>query len=111
MKLEHKYKYRPILDESILFGTLGRTGGRLTELYNVPVASFALECVNPTCTAHTMLVGSVANGLDISGEPCAVQRAVVIHQGGERLLRDIMDKRSRSAYGSRVRAGSRAGVR
>jgi 7-keto-8-aminopelargonate synthetase-like enzyme len=37
IELKHKYKYRLILDESISFGTVGRTGRGLTELYNVPV--------------------------------------------------------------------------
>ncbi|KAH8976907.1 pyridoxal phosphate-dependent transferase [Lactarius hatsudake] len=36
IELKHKYKYRLILDESISFGTVGRTGRGLTELYNVP---------------------------------------------------------------------------
>ena len=37
VELKHKYKYRLVLDESISFGTVGRTGRGLTELYNVPV--------------------------------------------------------------------------
>ena len=37
IELKHKYKYRLVLDESISFGTVGRTGRGLTELYNVPV--------------------------------------------------------------------------
>jgi serine palmitoyltransferase len=37
VELKLKYKYRLILDESISFGTIGRTGRGLTELYNVPV--------------------------------------------------------------------------
>jgi len=37
VELKLKYKYRLILDESISFGTMGRTGRGLTELYNVPV--------------------------------------------------------------------------
>ena len=37
IELKLKYKYRLILDESISFGTVGRTGRGLTELYNVPV--------------------------------------------------------------------------
>ncbi len=37
VELKKKYKYRLILDESISFGSVGRTGRGLTELYNVPV--------------------------------------------------------------------------
>ncbi|KAH8986390.1 pyridoxal phosphate-dependent transferase [Lactarius hatsudake] len=45
IELKHKYKYRFILDESISFGTVGRTGRGLTELYNVPVCvSFVSLC-------------------------------------------------------------------
>ncbi len=39
VELKKKYKYRLILDESISFGTVGRTGRGLTELYNVPVST------------------------------------------------------------------------
>ena len=37
VELKFKYKYRLILDESISFGSIGRTGRGLTELYNVDV--------------------------------------------------------------------------
>lgn len=39
VELKHKYKYRLILDESVSFGSVGRTGRGLTELYNVSVSS------------------------------------------------------------------------
>lgn len=39
IELKLKYKYRLVLDESFSFGTVGRTGRGLTELYNVPVSS------------------------------------------------------------------------
>lgn len=39
VELKKKYKYRLILDESLSFGSVGRTGRGLTELYNVPVSS------------------------------------------------------------------------
>ena len=39
VELKLKYKYRLILDESISFGSVGRTGRGLTELYNVPVST------------------------------------------------------------------------
>ena len=38
IELKFKYKYRLVLDESFSFGTVGRTGRGLTELYNVPVS-------------------------------------------------------------------------
>jgi serine palmitoyltransferase len=40
IELKLKYKYRLILDESVSFGSVGRTGRGLTELYNVPVRSY-----------------------------------------------------------------------
>ncbi|KAN0139450.1 Pyridoxal phosphate-dependent transferase [Lactarius tabidus] len=68
IELKLKYKYRLILDESISFGTVGRTGRGLTELYNVPA------------TQIDMIVGSVANGLNSSGGFCAGSHIVVDHQ-------------------------------
>jgi serine palmitoyltransferase len=68
IELKLKYKYRLILDESISFGTVGRTGRGLTELYNVPAAQV------------DMLVGSVANGLCSSGGFCAGSSIVTEHQ-------------------------------
>ncbi|KAH9009372.1 serine palmitoyltransferase [Lactarius deliciosus] len=68
IELKHKYEYRLILDESISFGTVGRTGRSLTELYNVPA------------TQIDMIIGSVANTLNSSGGFCAGSRIVVDHQ-------------------------------
>ncbi|KAI9439806.1 serine palmitoyltransferase [Lactarius indigo] len=68
IELKHKYKYRLILDESISFGTVGRTGRGLTELYNVPA------------TQIDMIIGSVANSLNSSGGFCAGSRIIVDHQ-------------------------------
>ncbi|KAI0033028.1 serine palmitoyltransferase [Vararia minispora EC-137] len=68
IELKNKYKFRLILDESISFGTVGRTGRGLTELYNVPASEV------------DMLVGSVANGLNSAGGFCAGARAVTEHQ-------------------------------
>ncbi|GLB39604.1 putative aminotransferase class I and II [Lyophyllum shimeji] len=68
IEIKYKYKYRLILDESFSFGTVGRTGRGLTELYNVPA-----EKVD-------MLVGSVAIGLCSSGGFCAGSQTVVDHQ-------------------------------
>ncbi|KAK7683653.1 hypothetical protein QCA50_013029 [Cerrena zonata] len=68
VELKFKYKYRLILDESISFGSVGRTGRGLTELYNVPASQV------------DMLVGSVANGLASGGGFCAGSNIVVNHQ-------------------------------
>ncbi|KIK96087.1 hypothetical protein PAXRUDRAFT_826362 [Paxillus rubicundulus Ve08.2h10] len=68
IELKLKYKYRLILDESISFGTVGRTGRGLTELYNVPASQI------------DMLVGSVSNGLCSSGGFCAGTSFVTEHQ-------------------------------
>ncbi|EDR09408.1 serine palmitoyltransferase [Laccaria bicolor S238N-H82] len=68
IELKYKYKYRLILDESFSFGTVGRTGRGLTELYNVPA------------TKVDMLLGSVAIGLCSSGGFCAGSQNVVDHQ-------------------------------
>lgn len=66
--MKEKYKFRLILDESFSFGTVGRTGRGLTELYNVPAASV------------DMLVGSMANSLCSAGGFCAGSHVVVDHQ-------------------------------
>ncbi|KIY68343.1 serine palmitoyltransferase [Cylindrobasidium torrendii FP15055 ss-10] len=68
VELKTKYKYRLILDESYSFGTVGRTGRGLTELYNVPAKKIE------------MLVGSVAIGLCAGGGFCAGTEFVVEHQ-------------------------------
>jgi len=68
VELKLKYKYRLILDESISFGSVGRTGRGLTELYNVPASQV------------DMLVGSCANGLASAGGFCAGSHVVVNHQ-------------------------------
>ncbi|KIP10789.1 hypothetical protein PHLGIDRAFT_84464 [Phlebiopsis gigantea 11061_1 CR5-6] len=68
VELKLKYKYRLILDESVSFGSVGRTGRGLTELYNVPASQV------------DMLVGSLANGLTACGGFCAGTNIVVNHQ-------------------------------
>ncbi|KAK7449824.1 serine palmitoyltransferase component [Stygiomarasmius scandens] len=68
IELKTKYKYRLILDETFSFGSVGRTGRGLTELYNVPA-----EKVD-------MLIGSVAIGLCAGGGFCAGSKIVVEHQ-------------------------------
>ncbi|KAF7331593.1 Serine palmitoyltransferase [Mycena kentingensis (nom. inval.)] len=66
--IKFRKKYRLILDESVSFGTVGRTGRGLTELYNVPA-----EKVD-------MIIGSMANGLCAAGGFCAGSKTVVDHQ-------------------------------
>jgi len=66
--IKNKHKFRLILDETFSFGTVGRTGRGLTELYNVPA-----EKVD-------MLIGSVAFGLCSAGGFCAGSQIVVDHQ-------------------------------
>ncbi|KAF9644208.1 serine palmitoyltransferase [Thelephora ganbajun] len=68
IELKYKYKYRLILDETFSFGTVGRTGRGLTELYNVPASEI------------DMLIGSVATSLCSAGGFCAGSSAVVKHQ-------------------------------
>ncbi|KAH9474532.1 Serine palmitoyltransferase 1 [Psilocybe cubensis] len=68
IELKYKYKYRLILDESYSFGSVGRTGRGLTELYNVPASKV------------DMLLGSCAIGLASAGGFCAGSRTVVDHQ-------------------------------
>ncbi|KAF5382843.1 hypothetical protein D9757_007320 [Collybiopsis confluens] len=68
IELKYKYKYRLILDESFSFGTVGRTGRGLTELYNVHA------------TKIDMLVGSCSIGLSAAGGFCAGTHTVVEHQ-------------------------------
>ena len=68
IELKHKYKYRLILDETFSFGTVGRTGRGLTELYNVPASEV------------DMLIGSVATSLCSAGGFCAGSSIVVKHQ-------------------------------
>ncbi|KAJ6516424.1 serine palmitoyltransferase [Mycena sanguinolenta] len=66
--IKYRKKYRLILDESISFGTVGRTGRGLTELYNVPAPKV------------DMLVGSMAIGLCAGGGFCAGSQNVIHHQ-------------------------------
>ncbi|KAL1721764.1 pyridoxal phosphate-dependent transferase [Schizophyllum commune] len=68
IELKYKHKYRLILDESYSFGTVGRTGRGLTELYNVPASKV------------DMIVGSVAIGLCSSGGFCAGSKIAIDHQ-------------------------------
>jgi serine palmitoyltransferase len=68
VELKQKYKYRLILDESFSFGTLGRTGRGLTELYNVPASQVE------------MIVVDLSKGLGGAGGFCACSRVAYDHQ-------------------------------
>lgn len=68
VELKNKYKFRLILDESLSFGTLGRTGRGLTELYNVPAPEVDI------------FIGSLSAGLNAAGGFCAGSRVVTEHQ-------------------------------
>lgn len=88
IELKYKHKYRLILDEGFSFGTVGRTGRGLTELYNVPVRNFPFlrasvdidEAVLSQASKIDMLVGSLATGLCAGGGFCAGSQVVVDHQ-------------------------------
>jgi len=86
IELKYKYKYRLVLDETFSFGTVGRTGRGLTELYNVPVRASAssillsLIYTHPQASKVDMLLGSCATGLASAGGFCAGSRTVVDHQ-------------------------------
>lgn len=68
VELKEKYKFRLILDETLSFGSIGRTGRGLTELYNVPAARV------------DMIIGSLAIGLCSSGGFCAGSLTATSHQ-------------------------------
>ncbi|KAL5514702.1 hypothetical protein ACEPAG_2018 [Sanghuangporus baumii] len=68
IELKEKYKFRLVLDESFSFGSVGRTGRGLTELYNVPAPSV------------DMIIGSVSKSLCASGGFCAAARIITEHQ-------------------------------
>ncbi|TFK68170.1 serine palmitoyltransferase [Pluteus cervinus] len=68
VEIKMKYKYRLILDESYSFGTVGRTGRGLTEVYNVLASKV------------DMIIGSTAIGLCSSGGFCAGSHIVIEHQ-------------------------------
>ncbi|KAF8332647.1 serine palmitoyltransferase [Cantharellus anzutake] len=68
VELKEKFKYRLLLDESISFGTMGRTGRGLTELYNVSAGNIDL------------IVGSLSNTLCGTGGFCAGSEVAVKHQ-------------------------------
>lgn len=68
LAFKKKYKFRIILDESLSFGTLGRTGRGITEHYGVKISEIDMVTVAMDCT-----LGSVGGG-------CVGTREVVDHQ-------------------------------
>ncbi|CAD5118502.1 DgyrCDS7197 [Dimorphilus gyrociliatus] len=46
VELKHKYKFRIFMDESVSFGTLGKTGRGVTEHYGVPISEVDLLCAS-----------------------------------------------------------------
>jgi len=40
---KYKYKFRIFIDESVSFGTIGKTGRGITEYYDIPVKSFLIK--------------------------------------------------------------------
>jgi hypothetical protein len=43
VELKHRYKVRIFMDETVSFGTLGRTGRGVTEHYNVSVSVYCFQ--------------------------------------------------------------------
>ena len=60
MKLKEKFCYRIILDESLSFGCLGKTGKGVTELFNIPVADVEMLVIGMGATLAS--VGGVSLG-------------------------------------------------
>ena len=44
IELKKKFKYRLMLDETWSFGTLGKMGRGLSEIYNLPVSQAVFVC-------------------------------------------------------------------
>ncbi len=68
MQLKEKFCYRLILDESLSFGTLGKTGRGVTEFYDVPIKDVEIILV-----AMDTALASV-------GGVCVGSREIVDHQ-------------------------------
>jgi len=68
IELKYKYKYRLILDESLSFGVLGKTGRGITELFNIPIEKVE------------MIVGSMANTMGAAGGYCVSNEEIIEHQ-------------------------------
>lgn len=68
IELRKKYKLRIFIDESISFGTLGKTGRGVTEYFDVPI------------TEVDLIVGSMENSLASIGGFCVGSSFIVEHQ-------------------------------
>jgi len=68
IELKYKYKYRLILDESLSFGILGKTGRGITEHLGIPVDNIE------------MIVGSMANTMGAAGGFCVSNGEIIEHQ-------------------------------
>ncbi|KAG4101807.1 PLP-dependent transferase [Neocallimastix lanati (nom. inval.)] len=68
IELKYKYKYRLILDESLSFGVLGKTGRGITEHLGIPVDKIEI------------IVGSMANTMGAAGGYCVSNAEIVEHQ-------------------------------
>ncbi|KAK9497602.1 hypothetical protein O3M35_004299 [Rhynocoris fuscipes] len=68
LELKHKYKLRLFIDESISFGTLGRTGHGITEHFDIPIENVDL------------IMCSMENSLASIGGFCVGSTYIVEHQ-------------------------------
>lgn len=68
LRIKEKYFYRLILDETLSFGSLGKTGRGLTEYFDVPVDSVEI------------LIVSMDTSLGSVGGLCVGRRDIVEHQ-------------------------------
>jgi len=68
IELKFKYKYRLILDESLSFGVLGKTGRGITEHLGIPIENVE------------MIVGSMANTMGAAGGYCVSNGEIIEHQ-------------------------------
>lgn len=68
IELRKKYKLRIFIDESISFGTLGKTGRGVTEYFDVPI------------TEVDLIVGSMEHALAAVGGFCVGSSFIVEHQ-------------------------------
>lgn len=71
---KYKYKYRIFIDESVSFGTIGKTGRGVTEHFNIP-----REKIDLICGTMEMALGSV--GGFCVGSSFVVQHQVLSGQG------------------------------
>jgi len=68
IELKYKYKYRLILDESLSFGVLGKTGRGITEHLGIPVEKIEI------------IIGSMANTMGAAGGYCVSNAEIIEHQ-------------------------------